>query len=304
MALTYFGELAIQAGTTSATLTWPASVQAGDLAVAFTVSKLSGVVPADPTGWLRTGWARAVGTGADAADAGLVRLGCWYYVLPTATPANPVFNVASGNSLLAHGVVFRKGAGDFWDTPVMTYADRNTLSTTFSGTGVSQLGILPTDIVVGFSGATRNSAITSGRSLTIAGVTGSQTQVTAAGTNNGNHLYAWTDYLTATSGIDTVAPVAAATFGASQAGGSLFVRLGISRRTGMKVSVPSEVQMGVSRDWGLTTFLARNRTVDVNVEDGLTVKAVTASRIWGGLGLGGDQSPQHIEGQIWPRGDW
>jgi hypothetical protein len=279
VAVSYFAEMALQAGTA---LSWPGGVQSSDLAVAFMVDKLSTTAPTTATDWKLLGWGQAVGTGSDGVDTGLVRLTAWYTILTSSSPAAPDFTLTGGNASLVHGLVFRKAIGDSWDTPVLTIANRTTSSTTYAATSPTMLGAMAGDFLAAFSGVTRNSAITSGRSLTLTGLTGTYTNVTANGTNNGNHLYAWTDTYQVTSGVESTAPVANAVFGAAQSGGTAFLRVGINRTIGTKQWAPSATAAVMDRAWKTEAPTLVNRSANVKV-DGMFLDPTT--------------------GQIWPRGN-
>lgn len=278
MAVSYIGQLALQNGSA---LAWPGTQQVDDLAIAFAADKLSSVVPATPANWrlLAFGISQALGTGADGVDAGLVRVSVWAHQLTSATPPAPDFSAASASVIMTHGLLFRKGSSETWDAPVVAMGNRNTLSTAYSATSASKLGILIGDYVAAFSATTKNSAITSGRSSSVAGVTATQTPVTSGGSATGNHLYAWTDLLQVTGGAETAAPVAAATFGVTQAGGTVFVRVGVNRAQAVVRNTQPE-QFATSRSWNQAALLPRNRSTITKV-DGLSLDPVT--------------------GQIWPR---
>lgn len=227
MAVAWFGAYTLQPGTTGpTTMTPPASTAAGDLEILWAASKLAtGNVPTlSVSTWLPL-LSVNVGTGADGAGTGLVKLTCWWRELLAAS-TNTDVSLASGNVFTAGGSVWRKSAGERWASPVATSGSDTSSGTGFSAAGANLFAVTG-DFIYSVGCFTANTTLP-GRGITATGLTLTVTGIDSGGTANGNDMFVWTDRAQVTAGTETGGATTTGTAGAATTGGSLLFRVALA----------------------------------------------------------------------------
>jgi hypothetical protein len=225
VAITYHNQYGLQPGTTSLTMVPPASTAAGDMVILYVTNKLSGVTPATPTNFTLIGTG-VVGTGADGAGTGQLRLTAWYRILPGAA-SNSTITITSGNSATGGGMVYRKGGSDTWAVPTVLFGSDTSSGTGFSAAMSAQAGYAVGNWLLSVGTTSANTSL-SARGITLPGCTVTYTGINSGGTNNGNDCFLWTDHEVVTAGAQSGVGVTTGTTAASTTGGAAQVRVALA----------------------------------------------------------------------------
>jgi hypothetical protein len=270
MSATYLAEIVIQSNTNLVTLVMPGGLQAGDLTVAFVANKLDSAPVVKPAGWEPFPVTFAVvGTGSAGVDTGPLRISAFWTILTQATIANPAFVVTGGTVAMGYGQVWRKPAGESWRTPTVTFGTEATHDLTWGTTGSSDLGLTVGDALAVAQAGTANTGPT-GRTVTVAGTTGTVTGINSAGSATGDGLFLWGERYVVATGASSGGPVSAGSHAANQSGGASFVRIST-------VSSPSSLsKFGASLTYHL------NRKAGTLNGDLPTLSATGAANLWAG----------------------
>jgi hypothetical protein len=140
-------------GTASFVLTVPALQVTGDMMFAVAWAKPFDGAWSMPGGWTSLGRGQS-GTTAAGADTGSVVIEVWYKEATSDTEANPTLTEGTPAWNVAQGciIVFSKGAGETWATPVIRYAADETSGTALSFTFASDPGGAAGDYVLMVAG--------------------------------------------------------------------------------------------------------------------------------------------------------
>jgi hypothetical protein len=225
VAITYHNQYGLQPGTTSLTMVPPASTAAGDMVILYVTNKLSGVTPATPTNFTLIG-SGVVGTGADGAGVGQLRLTAWYRILPGAA-SNSTITITGGNSASGGGMVYRKGGSDTWAAPTVLFGSDTSSGTGFSASMSAQAGYAVGNWLLSVGTTSANTSL-SARGITLPGCTVTYTGINSGGTNNGNDCFLWTDHEVVTAGAQSGVGVTTGTTAASTTGGAAQVRVALA----------------------------------------------------------------------------
>lgn len=226
MAVSWFGNYILQPGSTGPTdMTPPASTAAGDLEIMWVASKLAGGNTPTLTGTWDSLGSSNVGTGADGAGTGQIKLTSWWHILSAAATTSTV-NLTSGNVFTGGGSVWRKSAGETWAAPVVTPGTDTSSGTGFSAPGAVNFGAKTGDFIYS-AGATTANVTLSARSITATGLTLTVTGIDSGGTTTGNDLFVWTDRAQVTAGTQSGVATTTGTTSAATTGGSLLFKVGL-----------------------------------------------------------------------------
>jgi len=225
VAVSFFGNYILQAGTTSIGLNPPSSTASGDLEIIWIANKLSGVTPTTSGTWTSLG-SVVVGTGTDGVGTGPIRMTAWWHEL-TAAATTSTLTITGGNVALCGGGVFRKAGGEVWAAPNMTNGSDTSSGTGFISTGAANFNAVTGDIIYSAGALTANTTL-SARSITATGLTLTVTGIDSGGSATGNAIFVWTDRAAVTAGTQSAAAATTATSAASTTGGSLLFRVGLS----------------------------------------------------------------------------
>lgn len=228
MAVAWFGNYILQPGTSGpTTMNPPASTAAGDQEILWVSSKLaSGNTPTLSVATWNPLGSFVVGTGADGAGTGQIRLTAWWRELTAAAGTTDV-SLASGNVFTAGGSVWRKSAGERWAAPRVTPGTDTSSGTGFSAPGADNFTAITGDFIYSVGSTTANTTLST-RSITAAGLTLTVTGIDSGGTANGNDLFCWTDRAQVTAGTQTGVATTTGTTAASTTGGSLLFRIALA----------------------------------------------------------------------------
>lgn len=220
-------------GTTSLSITPPASRAAGNIELVFICNKYPTNGPSAPTDTASSVYTllgqASGGSGASGADSGNVYITVYYRILTGTESGNITVAIASGNSATGCAVQYNRSAGDSWGIAIATGAD-GTLGNDWTITYGSDPGITAGDMcVVGnaCNGQT-GSEDTTLEALACSGVTfGSMAERFDSFTNLGEDCGLFVSQHPADSGTSNAAPTYSATLSAavSHAGASACVRL-------------------------------------------------------------------------------
>lgn len=272
MSASFQAEITIQAGTTSITLTIPGGVQPGDMAIAFVANKLDTATPSLPAGWNSLG-SSVVGTGVAGAGTGPLRISAYWILLTQAILANPTFPITGGNVAMGYGQVWRKPIDESWRTPTATFGTDAVHDLSWATTGSSNLGLGVGDSLAVCQAGTANTGPT-GRTVTVAGTTGTSTGINSAGSALGNQLFLWGERFTVATGASSAGPVSSGSFAANQSGGAAFVRVA-TLAGGQDASTPGGP--------GQTLKYHLNRKAGLLDGNGApTVEMTKAANVWAG----------------------
>jgi hypothetical protein len=259
VAASLLGVGAAAFGTTTAT---PAAIAGvtlaeGDTVFLLVVSKLSGVVPVTPAGWIKE-FEGAFGTGADAAGAGLVRL----TVFSREVPASGTLTMpAVGTGTNVVGVVplaVRPDAGQqvVWNG---FGGSDTTAATSWSVTASANPGLTSGDVVAVLTGVTGSTPLFNAFSLAATGATISAlAEAVDNNTTLGNDMRVGVHTGTVTAGTATAAPVFTATLSSATGatGGSLIMRFRSGRRNrsiNPALAVDTNQWFGGAGEWARAT---------------------------------------------------
>jgi hypothetical protein len=209
----------------------PAGAAAGDMMLLLVAGKPYNAGYSVTAGWTQLG-VYTDGTVAAGVDVGSMQVTAFWKEHdgsesnPTVTEGSPTFNSFGGLIM-----VWQKGAGDIWETPVDVGGGDNSAGTGFSVTGGSDPGIVANDVVTSF-GAFRSDAATPCTThlvQTATGVTFTDTHdpATDPETTGGGDMAMCVNRATVT-GTSSAAPVIAATLAAAHTGSAMLIRLRVS----------------------------------------------------------------------------
>lgn len=242
MAVSFVGFSVLQAGTAAAvTVSAPSGTPAaGDYQIVFMASKLSGLIPPTPTGFNLLDTA-VVGTGADGAGTGPIRLTAWGKELTGAAAGVSVSN-PGGNVFNAGSCCFRKASTEFWNVTVGFGSDTSS-GTSFSAV-VPNMFAVTGDHFYYFDAVTLNTT-RSADSMTATGCTlAAITGVQSGGTASGNQMFTNEARTNVTAGSQTGTATCTATHAAATTGGSLLIRASVAPKPR---PTPRMVRQAVSR---------------------------------------------------------
>jgi hypothetical protein len=184
-------------------------------------------------GWTQLGSPFTDGSVAAGTDTGSMLVTAWWKE-HDGSEANPLVDEGgtAWNIMGALVMVFRKGAGETWETPLIVGGGDASAGTGFSVTAGSNPGVTAGDVAVTF-GAFRSDAATpcsNHLDPTQTGVTFSHTHdpATDPETTSGGDMGMCITRSAVTSGTGSAAPVLAATLAASHTGAAAFIRLRVA----------------------------------------------------------------------------
>jgi hypothetical protein len=225
------------ASSTTIVPVYPAD-DANDLIVATLAVKPDTATVNVPANWT-AGGSVAVGGGTQGAGTGACDAILRYRVSDgSLSGGSQAFTITSGSSPVAHMKAWKYNATDYtdpqWEPIGYTFYSRTTASTTFGGTGASNLNLAAGDVLAFLSiSADDQSSTHTISNLTAAGCTFGSLVQSPAGTivnSQGNDISAAYAYATVLTGPSSAAPVATVSGSTSETGGGIFFRI---RATGI-----------------------------------------------------------------------
>ena len=214
-------------GTTSLSVSVPASIASGDLMVMFVGAKPYNATIATPSGWTRVGTQQTNGTtGVSGAGTGSVTWTVFYKVAGSSESSVTV-SVTSGNVALGNIWGFTKTQAA-WVTPTAYHGTDSSSGTSYSITAASSSGNLKAldylihAFVTQVSIGNTNTHAMSATGLTIGTVTESPADT---GTGTGADLAAGSSVAQATAGTSTADLVASCTLSAATVGAGSVIRV-------------------------------------------------------------------------------
>jgi hypothetical protein len=192
-------------------------------------------------GWNALG-SGASGTTAAGVDTGSMKMQIWYKEAaadpetnPTVTEGTPAFNIAAAVVL-----IFSKGAGEVWGTPVVVYGADEVTGTAISVTFASDPSVTTNDLVITACATNTDSLGPLTGNLTPAqtGVTyGATTERTEGETTSGGDMAIHASTTPVSSGTGSAAPTATGT-GTATAGADRLEAAFIRLRVGTQSQAP------------------------------------------------------------------
>lgn len=231
MAIAWRSNGAILEGTANITPVIGAGAVAGDMMLLCYGTKPYDDAPTFSAGWVEIGSATD-GVVAAGVDLGSMRTSI-VWKEHDGSETDPVCTNATNNVSAARVIVYSKGAGETWDTPLGSGGGHSTADVNFSVTAASDVGHTVDDMVVGVM-ATRSdgggitSMVLAATGLTLAAHGSSGSSVTALG----GDMSFGTTQRKATAGTSSAPPVFTATLGAAHTGSAYMVRLRVTAAAG------------------------------------------------------------------------
>ncbi|HEY7708504.1 MAG TPA: hypothetical protein VIG57_00550, partial [Candidatus Entotheonella sp.] len=220
------GAGATDSGTSTINVSYPASINAGDLLVLMIANKYPNNGPATPSGWSAPANNQASGgSGAAGSDSGNVYATVFTKEAVGTESGTLAVSIPSGNSSVGIMISIEKRAGSAWSVAATGGSD-STADTTWSVTGSADPGIQAGDSVFVVSASHRDDRSYSAETLTAAGVTFStQAEVLESSTTNGDDCELIISSHAVASGSSSAAPVYTMTVGTGAAGASVILRV-------------------------------------------------------------------------------
>ena len=159
-------------GATTAIVTYPVGITAGDMIVLGVTNKYPPYVPGTLTGYsaILNGQGSG-GAGAAGTDAGTVTVSTFYKVATGSETGAATISVPSANSAGANVMVFSPTSAQYdWVTPQAGFGADSTGGTSWSITAGSAMDIIVGDIVAVFSGANADAQTYSAETLSMGGI--------------------------------------------------------------------------------------------------------------------------------------
>jgi len=212
----------------------PTDQLTGDLMICLYGTKPYSDAPTIDQGWTDLGYATD-GTVGAGPDVGSMQTRVFYKISTSDTEIDPIVTNATNNVSTAVIIVFQKGAGDTWITPVGAGGGDATAGTDFSVTASADVGHTTGDMVVAAASFRSDAATpTTARAVSITGCTlGTYVQSPTIDpkTASGGDMSMTCGYVPVNSGTSSAAPVMTATLGAAHTGSAYLVRLRVSALT-------------------------------------------------------------------------
>lgn len=215
----------------------PAAQVTGDLMICFYGTKPFDDAPTIDNGWTDLG-ASTDGTVAAGNDLGSMQARIFYKIATSDTEADPTITNTTNNVSGAIIMVFSKGAGENWVTPVAAGGGDNSAGTAFSVTASPDPGLAANDWVAAFAafrsdGATPTAGTPTGLSIAATGCTFTRTQdpATDPETALGGDMGMTCVRASVDTGPNSAAPVLTATLASTHTGSARMVRLRVAATT-------------------------------------------------------------------------
>lgn len=236
-------------GTTSLSLTSPATIAAGDLLLCAVANKYPTNGPSAPTGYTLLGQGTG-GSGASGIDSGNVYITVYYKVADGTEDGSAVsVTITSGNSARGMILLYTKAAGKDWGLAITNGAS-GTPGTAWAATGAANPGITTGDFVVCLSAANSDVAAYGTHSiLATSAVMAGANERNDAATGNGDDCAFFAADASCTSGTAIAAPtytaIATASVANGPCGSTAFVRLREIDPTGVGTAAGTSTVTGV-----------------------------------------------------------
>lgn len=226
-AVAYGSAGAVDPGTNTLIVPYPAGIAAGDLLVLAIANKYPPNGPTTPTGWtLVTNGQASGGAGAAGNDSGNVYATVFVKVADGTETGNLTVTVTSANVSLGRMFRYTNAANAGWDYAA-TYGSDNTGGTAWIVSGAADPGITSGDMLVVVSAINTDGPTWSAESVSAAGATfGTHTERQDSGSGVGNDIRLVVSDHTVTAGTAAAAPVFTMTAsGATPEGASVMLRI-------------------------------------------------------------------------------
>lgn len=225
MAVAFVAAGTVAAGTTSVAPTYPATVDAGQLAICLIASKYPAAPPTVPSGWAQVGQAQG-GAGASGADSGQALVTVLARLTDGSEDGATVnITITGGNSAVARIFTYSKAAGAAFALSFFAGAD-SSQDVSWSATASDDPQFLAGDIALAVSAQNTDAAAFSAPSLTAAGATfGASNTRTNSTTGQGDDCRLVAIEFPVSAGQSTGVPTFTATGAAATAGVTGFLRL-------------------------------------------------------------------------------
>lgn len=228
MAISVRAQGAAVSGVANLTPVIPTAQLTGDIMVC-----VYGTKPFNDAPTIDQGWSDLLestdGTVAAGVDVGSMQTRIFYKVATSDTETNPIVTNSTNNVSTADILVFQKGAGEDWATPVAEGGGDATAGTGFSVTVGSDIGIAAGDFVVVGCVFRSDAAtpVTANVDITATGCTFTDTKALATDpeTTSGGDMGMSGEYAECTAGPSSAAAVITATLAAAHTGSARIARL-------------------------------------------------------------------------------
>jgi len=251
---------------TTQTVTIPGGYSAGDMMVCFWSVKPFSASPTIDQSWGTVG-SKADGSAANGNGIGSVLTGAFYKVATSGTETNPVITwgttSAPGAAVI---VIFQKGAGESWITPVGSGGGDTTADTSKSMTTDTDPGIVSGDMVLMNMGI-RDNCVMTVPTFTTTGVTYAAVVEYPAGALSSltsNDIAADGCFRLATAGTSSAATAITATLDTNETGSAWITRLRVATVTETRAYAQANAYLKVTNIDAFAQAQASIRQFNIN----------------------------------------